>query len=665
MKENKKIQLKIEQLVKKINKWNYEYFQLNEPSVEDLVYDKNLQELILLEKQYPQYILENSPTLNLGSYASNKFSKFVHKNPMLSLEKAYSENDLLRYYNNLNKSLNNPKINFCLEPKIDGLSISLHYSRGKLIRAITRGDGTEGEDVTENVIQIEGVPLSLNQDIDLEVRGEIYMSKSTYNKLNEEFIKNNKKIFANPRNAASGTLRQLDKNVVKERNLSIILYDLVNAQDYNIDLQSSVKKFLDNLGFPTNKNIMVADSFEQLIELVEKFRELKNEFEFDCDGYVIKLNQIKYWEQLGKTSKFPKYAIAFKYETQEATSIIKNITASVGRTGKITYIANFDEVNLNQTNVNNATMHNYEYIRNLNVNIGDQITIIKSGEIIPKVIGLNKKNTNGVFSKILNCPSCGNLLVEKEGFVDQFCVNQNCEEQIIKKLIHFVSKKSMNIETLGEKNIRLFYDLGYVKNIKDIYNLKKYAKEINQIPGFKSKTNKKLNNILNSIEVSKTTKLFKALFSIGIPNIGIQVAQLITNDISKLTDLFNINLEKLTQINTIGEIITQSIREYIKIDDNRNLLEFLDSILIYEQEVQDSNILDNLNFVITGTLSKSREYFKEMIEKNGGKISSSVSSKTTYLLYGENPGSKYEKALKLNVKLLTEEDFKKLIKIGL
>ncbi|MCU4706958.1 NAD-dependent DNA ligase LigA [Mycoplasma sp. CSL7503-lung] len=661
MEEKNKIQLKIKKLVEKINKWNYEYFQLNEPSVEDLIYDKNLQELLLLEKQYPQYILENSPTLNLGSYASNKFSKFVHKNPMLSLEKAYSENDLLRYYNNLNKSLNNPQISFCLEPKIDGLSISLHYSEGKLIRAITRGDGTEGEDVTENVIQIKGVPLTLNQDIDLEVRGEIYMSKSTYNKLNEEFIKNDKKIFANPRNAASGTLRQLDKNIVKERNLSIILYDLVNAQDYNIDLQSSVKGFLENLGFPTNKNIMVANSFEQLIELVENFRELKNEFEFDCDGYVIKLNQIKYWEQLGKTSKFPKYAIAFKYETQEATSIIKNITASVGRTGKITYIANFDEVNLNQTNVNNATMHNYEYIKNLNVNIGDQITIIKSGEIIPKVIGLSKKNTNGIFDKILNCPSCGELLVEKEGFVDQFCVNQNCEEQIIRKLIHFVSKKSMNIETLGEKNIRLFYQLGYIKNIEDIYSLKKYDKEINQIPGFKSKTNKKLNNILNSIEASKNTKLFKALFSIGIPNVGIQVAQLITNDLSKLTDLFDINLDKLTQINTIGEIIIESIREYIKIDENRNLLEFLDNILIYEQESQESNILNNLSFVITGTLSKSRDYFKEIIEKNGGKVSSPVSSKTSYLLYGENAGSKYDKALKLKIKLLTEEDFRKLI----
>ncbi|QKT05396.1 NAD-dependent DNA ligase LigA [Mycoplasma sp. OR1901] len=661
MDNNSKIQLKIKKLVDKINQWNYEYFQLSEPTVEDLVYDKSLQELIALEKQYPEYILDNSPTFNLGSYASNKFSKFVHKKQMLSLEKAYSHDDLLRFFNNINKSINDRNISFSLEPKIDGLSISLHYSEGKLVRAITRGDGIEGEDVTENVIQINGVPLNLNKNIDLEVRGEIYMSKSTYNKLNEEFEKNDKKIFANPRNAASGTIRQLDKDIVKERNLSIILYDLVDPQNYDIKYQSSVKDFLEELGFPTNINVEVAKSYDQLIELVENFRELKNNFEFDCDGYVIKLNEIKYWEQLGKTSKFPKYAIAFKYETQEATSIVKNITASVGRTGKITYIANFDEVNLNQTNVNNATMHNYEFIRNLNVNIGDEITIIKSGEIIPKVIGLSQKNTEGVFEKILNCPSCNELLIEKEGFVDQFCINPNCDEQKIRKLIHFSSKKSMNIETLGEKNIRLFYELGYLRTIQDIYNLKQYDKDINLIPGFKSKTNKKLNNILNSIETSKNIKLFKVLFSIGIPNIGLQVAQLVTQNLSKLSDLISMNLDSLVEINTIGEIIIDSIKEFIKIEENIKLLQFLDETLVYENETMSSDLLNGYTFVITGTLSQSRDHFKELIEQNGGKVSSSISSKTSYLLYGENAGSKYEKAQKLNVKLINEEEFNNLI----
>ncbi|WP_426460962.1 NAD-dependent DNA ligase LigA [Mycoplasma hafezii] len=654
---NNKVLNRIIELTKQINQWNDEYYNQDNPSVTDQQYDVALRELEELESKFPQFIQFDSPTLKIGGVSDNKFTKYTHKKPMLSLAKAYSLDEVSKFLDT-NLKEQHKQLEYILEPKIDGLSIALHYENGILIKAVTRGDGKIGEDVTENIYQIASVPKKINLLDQIEVRGEVYLPKSKFNELNNYLLNNNQKTFANPRNAASGTLRQLDSSIVSERGLDLIIYDIVNPLTYGISTQLQAINFLKEKQFPVHPYFKVATEIDEILENVENFAELKNSFEFDCDGLVLKLNDLSLWDKMGKTAKFPKYAIAFKYETEEAISKILDIEVSIGRTGKTTYVALLEPVQLNQTTVSKATLHNYEFIEAMNINLGDEVVVIKSGEIIPKIISLAKKHSVGILPKALTCPFCNSKLVQSNDLVDQFCLNDSCPEKQIRTLIHFVSRPALNIVSLGESNIRLFYELEYLSDIASIFNLKEYKEQILSLKSFKDK---KTNNILDAIEKAKSVQLHKALFAIGIKHIGLEVAEIICEKLTCLNDLTKINLNQLDAINTIGPKIIDSIREFISKDANIELIQKLDQVLNYETKTLKTNELEGLTFVITGTLSKERNYFKDLITSKGGKVSGSVSKNTNYLLAGVEAGSKLDKAQSLGITILNEEQFLKLL----
>ncbi|UUD35678.1 NAD-dependent DNA ligase LigA [Mycoplasmopsis caviae] len=655
------IKNKIVELRDKLNKWNKEYYQDNNPSVSDLEYDKTLLELEELEKKYPQYIYAGSPSLILGSFADNKFKKVVHKKPMLSLSKAYEYAEIEKFVSNIEKIVPIENINFSVEPKIDGLSISLHYKNGFLSQALTRGDGQEGEDVSENIYQIKSIPKFINYDAELEVRGEIFLPKAQFNRLNSQLISAGEKPFANPRNAASGTLRQLDATIVKQRNLSAFLYELVDPHSHNIKTQEEAINFLISLGIPTNPLFKLVE-VEELEEAISSFAEIKDKLDYDADGLVIKLNDLRYWDKMGRTAKFPKHSIAFKYEVETATSIIKDIKTTVGRTGKITYIANLEPVELNQTIVRAATLHNFNFIKDLNINIGDQVQIVKAGEIIPKVLSLVKKRSGDTFEKVQNCPCCNSKLIEIENNVDQFCINNQCAEMIINSIYHFASRKSLNIVGLGLSTVKDLYKNNLVKNIEDIFNLHLHKEELLKLERY---ADQKVNNLLNNIEKAKESTFSKILFALGIKHIGERAAKLISKQYSNFSQLIyeKDTLEKISTINNIGPKIIESLKEYLNKQENIDLLLKFDNLFKYQKNTQiNSEKLTNLSFVITGKLNNARDYYIDLIETNGGKVSSSVSAKTSYLLAGDDAGSKLDKAKKLNIKIINEDEFNQLLK---
>ncbi|AWX70439.1 NAD-dependent DNA ligase LigA [Mycoplasmopsis anatis] len=650
---------RIKELITKIKEYNHHYYDLDNPIVSDAEYDKLYNELIDLENKFPELVTKDSPTQIIGGFAANKFTKFEHKKAMLSLSKAYDFDEIKKFHENIIKKIDETKISYALDYKIDGLSISLHYQNGKLIRAVTRGDGITGEDVTENIIQISSIPQKINYLKEIEIRGEVYISKKTLIDINNALKKENKQEFSNPRNAASGTLRQLDPMIVKQRNLSAFLYEVVEPLQHNLHFQSEVIEFINKLGFPTQTYFKKVTELEEIYEEIDKFAEVKNKLDYDCDGFVIKLNNIDIWEDLGYTAKFPRYAIAFKLETESANTKILNITTSVGRTGKITYVANVEPVELNQTNVQFATLHNYEFIKELNLNINDEVKLIKAGEIIPKVIELVKKNSTDVYPKTMNCPSCNTLLEYIDDNVDQFCVNENCDEKKIRKIIHFASRPSLNIVNLGESNIRIFFELGLIKEVYDIYNLAEHKNKILQLRTFKEK---KVNNILESIENSKNNKLNKIIFALGIKHIGERASKIIAKKINSISELLTYDIDSLENESDFGTKSVESLKKWLSDENNVNTINHLSKIFTSSVKTNSTKKLENLIFVITGTFELKREELKEIIEQNGGVVSSSVSNKTNYLLCGENAGSKKTKAEQLNIEIIDDKFLFNLIK---
>ncbi|QNM93614.1 NAD-dependent DNA ligase LigA [Mycoplasma sp. Pen4] len=695
------IQQRIIELTNEINKLNHAYYNLDKPLTEDYIYDRLLRELEELEIKYPKFIQEDSPTKKIGGVPSIDFFKYTHKKPMLSLAKAYSFEEIKKFVQDIQDSIpNNHELTYSLEPKVDGLSISLIYQDGKLERAVTRGDGKIGEDVTKNALLINSIPKRIDYYEPLEVRGEIYISKTQFNKTNAQLLKefddkinhythvllpeynqkmflfNNgelkkepkepkkptENLFANPRNMAAGTLRQKNFELLIERDLQVVLYDLVDPLEHGILTQMDAIEFISRLGFATNPYKYIAKNSDDIIDAIKKFEDLKDKFEYECDGFVIKLNNLTYWEQLGKTAKFPKYAIAFKYQTEEAYATVRKITTTVGRTGKITYVANFDEVNLNQTRVSNATLHNYDFIKSIGLNIGDVVTVIKSGEIIPKIIMLKEKKVEGIYPKQLNCPMCHSLLIEYDGIVDQFCVNDECSEKLIKNMIHFTSRNAMNIQDLGESIVRILFENNLISDYASIYELHNYKNELLNLPRF---AEKKVDNLLNSIDQSRNVMLYKVLFALGIKHIGLQVAQIITENMSKLSDLTNKTfLNNLILVNSIGPEIVNSLIEYISDENNVEQIHKLDKVLNYVKDTTEkTNKLNGLTFVVTGKHSIDRDDFKKLIVDNGGIASSSISKKTNYLIAGDNSGdSKLTKAKDLGITVINENDFLEMIK---
>lgn len=661
--DKEKIRKEILDLQTKINEWDNAYYNLDAPLVSDEIYDIEINKLIKLEKQYSSFLtyeeIKNSPTQKINAKALSVFEKVSHEKPMLSLNKAYSIEEISKFIQNIEKITND--FSLFLEPKIDGLSISLKYEKGKLVQGLTRGNGIVGEDVTQNVLMINDVPKEISYKNSLEVRGEIYLSISTFNLLNDKLLKNGDIVFSNPRNAAAGTLRQLNPEIVKQRNLSAFLYYVVDPQKHNINTMEESFEFLRNNGFKTTENCNVLHTLNDIEKYINDFKNTKLLLDYETDGIVIKLNELKYYDLLGQTQKFPHSAIAFKYEPNVAKTKIKNIFITIGRTGLVTYNCLLEKTFLSGSQIEYATLNNYNYVKELNLNINDEVYIKKAGEIIPCVVSLvNEKNNENYFPHIDKCPHCGSFIYNANNYLEEYCLNESCPEINKKKLIHFASKECMNFFSMGEKIIEKFTSLGYLNSIIDFYGLKKHISELVKLDNFGQKS---IVKILDSIEESKNHSLERLIFALSIKHIGQKVAKFIASKVLKLSNFLEFDFDSLISYNEIGEKIISSLNEWVKKENNVFIVNKLISLnldLNYKSNIK-SNKFENISFVITGTLSKPRNYFENIIKSNNGNILSSISKKTTYLLCGENAGSKLKKAKELGIKIISESEFMEMI----
>lgn len=647
---------RIDELIKILNKARYEYYTLDSPSITDQEYDRYIEELISLETKYPSLVRSDSPTVQIGGEIIDDFKKVTHEVPMMSLGDIFNEDEIIAFDKSVRKVISNPI--YVLELKIDGLSVSLLYKEGKLVRGATRGDGIVGEDITHNVKMIKNVPLSLPLDIDIEVRGEIYMPKSSFEALNEERRKNGEKEFANPRNAAAGSVRQLDSSIAKERNLLTFMYHMPNPG--SIKSQYESLEYMKSLTFTVNPNIVKVSSIKEILDYVEYWTIHRKELPYEIDGIVIKVDNFSDQKKLGVTAKVPKWAIAYKFPAEEVLTKLTNIEFCVGRTGKITPRADLEPVRLQGSVVSSATLNNQDYIREKNIMIGDTVSIRKAGDVIPEVVEVKFERRDGSeipFKMIENCPICGSKLVKKDNEVNYFCTNPECDGRYIESLIHFASRDAMNIEGFGENIVEDFYNMGYLKRISDYYELCNHKEELMELEGFGEKS---INNLLDNIESSKSNSMEKLLFGLGIKHVGKKTAKILSEYFNTMDNLINSDIETLSDIPDIGEVIASSIVDYFK--NNMNLINKLKEFNLNMNYIgKEKNINENFNgktFVLTGTLSSmSRDEAKELIESLGGINTSSVSKKTDVVIVGDSPGSKYDKAKELGITIWNEEEF--------
>lgn len=663
------------ELVKKIQDADYKYHTLDNPDISDREYDSLLRELYEIEEKYPDIKSIDSPSNRVGGKVLSKFKKVVHKVPMLSLANVYNEEEINNFVYSLNED------DFVCEMKIDGLSVSVVYEHGYLKQALTRGNGLEGEDITENVKTIKTIPLKLSKDISLEVRGEIFMEKDTLEKLNKEINEKNliiekenqekillgKKtrkyieLFKNERNAAAGSIRQLDSKITAKRNLKNIMYQLVNPLEYDLHSQIEVLNFLNELGFKTNnevnKLVKGSDGINQYIKDISNLRKKLN---YPTDGVVIKLNSIDKWVELGNTAKYPRWAVAYKFPEDKVITKLEKFIFTVGRTGKITPNAILSPTLIAGTTVKRATLHNEDYVVNRDLRENDYVYIKKAAEIIPEVIEPIIERRTGEekpFKMINICPICSSLLERKENQADWYCINPDCPAKNIESLIHFVSRNAMYIEGLGEEIIEDFYNLGYIKTYSDIFMLENHKNDLIELEGF---GNKSVEKILNNIEKSKLNSLERLIFAIGIPNVGEKTAKILAKNYKTIDNLMLATKEDLIKIKDIGDIVAESIINYFKVDKNIITIEKLRELNVNFNYLgrEENNIFNGKRIVVTGSLIKyTRKEIEELIENSGGNTSSSVSKLTDYVVVGENPGSKKDKAKELNIPILTEEEF--------
>ena len=654
------IKNRIDELIKILNKASYEYYVLDNPTITDQEYDSLMDELIRLETNNPSLVRSDSPTVRIGGEVIDEFKKVTHDVPMMSLGDIFNEDEIRDFDEKIKKVISNPE--YICELKIDGLSVSLIYKNGKLVRGATRGDGVTGEDITHNVKTIKNVPLSLPQNINIEVRGEIYMPKSSFLKLNEERSKKGEKEFANPRNAAAGSVRQLDSKIASERNLLTFLYHMPNPEKYSLKTHYESLELMKELTFTVNPNIKKASNIEEVIDYINYWQENRNNLPYEIDGIVIKVNNYNDQKKLGVTAKVPKWAIAYKFPAEEVLTRLKDIEFCVGRTGKITPRADLDPVRLAGSVVRSATLNNQDYISEKDIRIGDIVSIRKAGDIIPEVVEVKFERRTGSekpFEMIKNCPICGSELVKKDGEVAYFCLNNNCDAKNIESLIHYASRDAMNIEGFGERIVEDFYNLNYLKNISDFYKLKEYKDELMELEGFGEKS---ISNLLENIENSKTNSLERLVFGLGIKHVGKKTAKVLSEYYNTLDNLMNSNIEELSTIPDIGDIVASSIKNYFDKDENIKLIEHLKenniNTTFIGKEKNINELFNNKTFVLTGTLeSMSRNEAKELIEILGGKNTSSVSKKTDVVIVGTSPGSKYDEAQKLGITIWSEEEF--------
>ena len=659
----------IEQLRSLLHQHNYNYYVLNTPSISDQEFDSLMRQLQELEELHPEYQDENSPSVRVGSDINKNFTQVSHKYPMLSLSNTYSEGEVNEFYQRVRKALNE-EFEICCEIKYDGTSISLIYEDGKLMRAVTRGDGEKGDDVTDNVKTIKSIPLVLhgsNYPPVFEMRGEILMPWDTFEELNREKEAREEPLFANPRNAASGTLKLQNSSIVASRKLDAYLYYLLGDNlpfDGHYENLQEAQKW----GFKISPLMRKCHSTEEIFEFINYWDIERKNLPVATDGIVLKVNSLKQQKNLGFTAKSPRWAIAYKFQAERALTRLNRVTFQVGRTGAVTPVANLEPVQLSGTVVKRASLHNADIIENLDLYIGDMVYVEKGGEIIPKITGVDTALRSfmiGEKVKFINqCPECGSTLIRYEGEAAYYCPNDSaCPPQIKGKIEHFISRKAMNIDGLGPETVDLFYSLGLIQNTADLYQL-----TIEKIKDLDGKGEKSAENIINGIEQSKKVPFERVIFALGIRFVGETVAKKIAKSFTNIDELINASKEELINIDEIGEKIAQSILNFFSNETNRTLIQRLkDAGLTLQRSEEEradyTDKLSGLSIVISGVFTHySRDEYKAMIEKNGGKNVSSISAKTSFILAGENMGpSKLDKANKLGIKIINEEEFLKLI----
>lgn len=667
------IQKKIEELRNEIRKHDYNYYVLAEPTISDEHYDKLIKELEKLEKQYPNLITPDSPTQRVGKDLTKEFKPVKHKVPMLSLANTYDEQDLFDFDRRIKEALpEDEKVEYVVEYKIDGASVSLNYVDGYLKTAATRGDGTDGEEITANVKTIRSVPLRINLPAksdfklsDFEVRGEIFMLIKDFEELNHNRETKGEKLFANPRNSTAGTLKLQDPKTVAERKLNIFLYSLISLED-ELETQEENLKFLKLLGFKVNPEYKVCKNIEEVLKVCGKLEEKRYTLDYEIDGAVIKVNSIKQQKLLGSIAKSPRWAVAYKFKAKQAYTIVNDITWQVGRTGTVTPVAELEPTKLAGSTISRATLHNYDEIKRKGIRVGDKVIIEKGGDVIPKVVAVvleeRPKNSKETFPPE-KCPVCKSKLYRLEDEVALYCENPECSAQIKGRLIHFASRGAMDIEGLGDALIDLFVEKGFIKNFSDIYKLKNLRDKLTQIERLGEKS---IDNLLRAIEKSKSQPFQKVLFALGIRYVGAGAAQKIADHFSSIDEIIAAREDEISSIHEIGPSISLSIRQFFSNELNVHLiLELKEAGLNFKSEKKEikKSELTGKTFVLTGTLSTfSRDEAGERIKKLGGKVTSSVSKNTDYVVAGEKAGSKLSKAESLGVKILSEEIFLTLLK---
>ena len=655
------LEKEVKELRDEINKHNYNYYVMDNPTISDFEYDSLFKRLKDIELEYPELVTPDSPTQRVGGISTG-FEEYKHKYRLYSLDNTYNEDELRKWYERVQKEFTQ-KVELVCELKIDGLAIALTYKNGYFVTGVTRGDGVIGENISQNLKTIKAIPLKLFSDVDVEVRGEIYMPKSSFEKLNEQSKLNGEKIFANPRNAAAGSLRQLDSSITAKRDLSMFTYTaIVESGNYSPKTHWDSIEYIKSLGFKTNPNIRLVDDIEGAIAFCKEWETKRFDLDYATDGVVIKVNNLDYQNELGFTSRAPKWATAFKFPPEEITTKLLDIELGVGKTGAVTPVAILEPVNLAGSVVSRASLHNFDEIKRLDVRIGDRVLIKKAAEIIPKVIRVVDSSEHELLPKYSipsKCPECGGNLVAREGEVNLFCEKMDCPSVLKAKLEYWVSKEAMDIDFVGPSVINQFYNLGLVRTPVDLYKLN--YDDLFKLEAVKERS---ANNIFNSIEESKQRSLSRFITALSIRHVGKETAELLVGEFSTLEELQNAKIEELAKIVGIGEKIAVSIFEFFNDSKNVEMLnEFKNLGFEFKTDsVLKTNELLGKTFVLTGTLTTmTRDEAGDKIKLKGGKTSSSVSKNTSYVVAGANPGSKLDKAEKLGVIILSEEDFLDLL----
>ncbi|WP_314084286.1 NAD-dependent DNA ligase LigA [uncultured Gemella sp.] len=659
------IQIKeeISKLVSLLNKYSYDYYVEDNPQISDTEYDTLYKQLEKLEDKYPELILENSPTQRVGDKVLDEFEKITHKVPMLSLSNTFSTEDLRDFDSRVKKLVPNDKVEYICELKIDGLAISINYENGKLVSAATRGDGTVGEDVTENIKTIFSIPKVLKDNRSFEVRGEVYLPRKSFELLNKERENNNEVLFANPRNAAAGSLRQLDSKITAKRRLSAFIYSIVG--DDSIISQEDALNIAEDYALPVNSNYKLCKDINEVISYINYWTENKKDLPYDIDGIVIKVNSYSTQEEVGYTQKSPRWATAYKFPEEELATKLLDVELSVGRTGIITPVAILDPIIISGSTVSKASLHNKDIIDELDIHIGDMVVVKKAGEIIPKVVRVVKElRTEGTNKYIMPtiCPSCKEQTYIKENDPFTRCKNPDCPDQNIRKIIHFASREALNIEGLGDKVVATLYEQGIISHTIDLFSLDR-----TRLVSLNRMGEKSVDNLLNAIENAKQSSLDKVIFALGILNVGKKASKILAEKYLNLTNFMNATLDELINLDDVGQITADSILDYLS---DQNNIKFINDLIgvgmnpQYEiKEVNTDNIFAGKTVVLTGKLVElTRNEAKEYLEKNGAKVTGSVTSKTDLVIAGEKAGSKLLKAEQLGIEVINEEQFANIVR---